>query len=193
MQIPRCSLRLLALAAAVVALTAGTPAAVYAISAAAAEPARSAVRLVRPTVLTLDGVGGVVPGMTAAQVSRAWGTPVRLGPEAEVLGCGTAPIRTGRVRGYALFENGRLGAVWFDRGVRTPSGITIGSTVPQLVRAYGQELQAQIHKYQLGGQYFFLTRKQLPRWRIRFDSNAAARITQIGFGARAVGYVEGCS
>jgi hypothetical protein len=90
-----------------------------------------------PTLVTLDGVGGVLPGMTAAQVSRIWRTPVRLGPDAASAGCRTAKISTGRVRGYALFENGKLGAVWFDRGVRTPSGITIGSTVPQLVRAYG--------------------------------------------------------
>ena len=131
--------------------------------------------------------------MTAAQVASIWRTPVRLGPDAASPGCRTAKISTGRVRGYALFENGRLGAVWFDRGVRTPSGITIGSTVLQLVRAYGYRLQAEPHKYQLGAQYFFLTRKQSPRWRMRFDASAAARVTQIGFGARAVGYVEGCS
>ena len=119
--------------------------------------------------------------MTAAQVASIWRTPVRLGLDAGSPGCRTAKISAGGVRGYALFENGRLGAVWFDRGV------------PQLVRAYGYRLQAEPHKYQLGAQYFFLTRKQSPRWRVRFDASAAARVTQIGFGARAVGYVEGCS
>ena len=152
----------------------------------------SAARAAPPRLVTLDGVSGVVPGMTGAEVSRIWDVVVRSGAGGS-RSCWTAAINSGPVRGYALFEYNRLGAVWFDRGVRTPSGITIGSTVGQLVRAYGYRLRAQPHKYQLGAQYFFLTRKQSPRWRIRFDTNAAARITQIGFGGRAVGYVEGCS
>ena len=194
------SIRALTAIGAVVAFTTGSAVAVSVaaadvpgIGAAAVRPGASASLGARPTVVTLDGVGGVLPGMTAAQVASIWRTPVRLGLDAGSPGCRTAKISAGGVRGYALFENGRLGAVWFDRGVRTPSGITIGSTVPQLVRAYGYRLQAEPHKYQLGAQYFFLTRKQSPRWRMRFDASAAARVTQIGFGARAVGYVEGCS
>lgn len=44
--------------------------------------------------------------------------------------------------------------------------------------------------YELGGQHFFLTRKQSPHWQIEFYANAAARITVIGFGGPAVRYVE---
>src|SRR4051812_28639553 len=137
-----------------------------------------------PYLVTLDGVGGVVPGMTPAQVSRIWGVPVTLGPDVASPGCQEAVIRAGRVHGYALFLSGRFGAVWFDRGARTPSGITIGSTVPQLVRAYDTRygMYAKPHTYVIGGQYFFLTRQQSPHWKLRFDSNASARITQIGFG-----------
>jgi hypothetical protein len=148
-----------------------------------------------PAPVTLDGVGGVIPGMTPRAVSAQWGVPVRLGPAVGAPGstCRTARVRVGALRGYALFERGRLGAVFFDRGARTPSGITIGSTERALRRTYGRRLAIRPHQYVRGGHYFFLRRRQTPRWRIRFDTNGAGRVTQIAFGARAVAYVEGCA
>ena len=97
------------------------------------------------------------------------------------------------MHGYVLFENHRFGAVFFDRGARTRSGITIGSTVTQLRRAYGSRLRVEHHAYVVGGHYFFLRRRQRPHWQIRFDSNGKNRITQITFGGRAASYIEGCA
>lgn len=146
-----------------------------------------------PAPVTLDGVGGVVPGMTPAQVSDRWGIPVKVGPALASAGCQTADIRKGGVHGYAIFEQKRFGAVFFDRGARTPSGVTIGSTVVQLRRAYGSRLRVEPHEYVRGGHYYFLTRTGRPHWQIRFDSNASGRVTQIAFGGRAASYVEGCA
>jgi hypothetical protein len=152
-----------------------------------------AVALAFPAPVTLDGVGGVVPGLTPAQVSARWRIPIRLGPDTVSQGCQTGEVRRAGVRGYVLFENGRFGAVFFDRGARTPSGITIGSTVAQLRRAYGSRLRVEHHAYVPGGHYYFLRRRQAPHWQIRFDSNAKNRITQIAFGGRAASYIEGCA
>jgi hypothetical protein len=145
-----------------------------------------------PAPITLDGVGGVTPGMRAAEVARRWETTIRLG-EAIRPGCRTAQVRKGAVQGYALFERGRLGAVWFRKGIATPSGIRIGSTRAALVRAYGARLAWRRHAYEHGGWYVFLTRRESPHWQIRFDVSRRSRVTQIGFGSRAVRYVEGCA
>jgi hypothetical protein len=146
-----------------------------------------------PAQVTLDGVGGVVPGMTPAQVARRWATRVSLRSEEIRPGCRTADVRAGSMRGYALFERGRFGAVWFQRGASTPSGIRIGSTRKALVRAYGSRLRWTPHRYEHGGFYVFLTRRASPKWRIRFDVSRHGRVMQIGFGGRAVAYDEGCA
>jgi hypothetical protein len=148
-----------------------------------------------PAPVTLDGVGGVTPGMTPRQVAARWHVTLRLGPPIGAPGstCRTAAVSAGGLHGYALFEHNRLGAVFFDRGARTPSGIGIGSSEAKLRRTYPGRLRREGHAYVHGGHYYFLTRRRSPRWRIRFDTNGRGRITQIGFGARAVSYVEGCA
>ena len=146
-----------------------------------------------PAPVTLDGVAGVVPGMTPEQVTRRWGTRVKPGVEEVRPGCRTATVKKDAVRGYALFERGRFAAVWFERGVWTPSGIRIGSTRASLMRAYGSRLAWKRHAYEPGGWYAFLTRRMSPRWRIRFDVSRFGKVSSIGFGARAVAYDEGCA
>lgn len=146
-----------------------------------------------PAPVTLDGVGGVVPGLTPEQVSLRWGTRVAPGVQEVSPGCRTAAVKTKAVLGYALFERGRFAAVWFERGVWTPSGIRIGSTRAALVRAYGSRLDWKRHAYEPGGWYAFLTRRSSPRWRIRFDISRHGKVSRIGFGGRAVSYVEGCA
>jgi hypothetical protein len=170
--------------------------AVTALGAAAALVAAGAVGAAAtglPAPVTLDGIGGVVPGLRPEEVAVRWGTRIKLGSEEISPGCRTADVRKGGVEGYALFERGRFGAVWFARGVSTPSGIRIGSTRSALVRAYGSRLEWKRHAYQPGGWYVFLTRRARPHWRIRFDVSAQGRVTRIGFGGRAVAYTEGCA
>jgi hypothetical protein len=152
----------------------------------------TAASLFATLVVTLGGVGGVVPGMTPEQVARRWGTVLRLSEEIRP-GCRTANVRRGTLRGYALFERGRFGAAWFRRGVSTPSGIKIGSTRAALVRVYGSRLRWRRHPYEHGGWFVFLTRTSRPRWQIRFDLSRHGRVMQIGFGGPAVRYDEGCA
>jgi hypothetical protein len=59
---------------------------------------------VLPAPVTLHGVGGVKPGMTPAQVSKAWGVPIVLGAASPGSTCQVAQISRGAVRGYATFE-----------------------------------------------------------------------------------------
>jgi hypothetical protein len=84
-----------------------------------------------------DGLAGVTPGMTPLQVQHAWRIPIVLSPSRSIPHCRMASIVTGPVRGYALFEDGRLGAVFFTAGVRTDRRIGVGSTLKTLTRAYG--------------------------------------------------------
>ncbi len=153
----------------------------FAMLAAAAAVGASATSAARtpPTLVTLDGVAGVVPGMTVSQVAASWGLAVRAVPSL----CTAVPFQSGPLRGRAMFHNGRLDAVFFDRGVTTPSGIAIGSTLDRLQQTYGRRLLSTP-----GSHFFFLT----PHWQLRFDTNASNRVVQIGFGDAAVQIVAGC-
>jgi hypothetical protein len=137
-----------------------------------------------PGPVTLDGVGRVVPGITVAELAAAWGLPARAVPSL----CTYVPFKVGPARGRALFIHGQLGAVFFAGGVRTASGIGIGSSVGTLRRSYGRKLQSET-----GSHFYFLTRPAHPRWQIRFDTNTANRVVQISFGdTAAVHVVAGC-
>jgi hypothetical protein len=145
-----------------------------------------------PAPVTLDGVAGARPGMTVAAVSRAWNTALRLDAPIRP-GCQTATISKGGMRGYVLFERRRFGAVFFTRGARTPSGITIGSSLKALRRAYRGHLTSKPDVYQHGGRNYFLTSRSRRQWQIRFDVSVGGRVTRISFGNAAVRYTEGCA
>jgi hypothetical protein len=137
-----------------------------------------------PGPVTLDGVGRVVPGITVAELATAWRLPARAVPSL----CTYVPFRVGAARGRALFVEGKLGAVFFDRGARTAQGIGIGSSLGMLRRSYGRKLQSES-----GSHFYFLTGRAHPRWQIRFDTNTANRVVQIAFGETAsVHVVAGC-
>jgi hypothetical protein len=137
-----------------------------------------------PGPVTLDGVGRVVPGMTVQQLAAAWALRTRAVPSL----CSYVPFSVGRSHGRALFVEGKLGAVFFDRGARTAQGIGIGSSLAALQRLYGRRLQSES-----GSHFYFLTRRIRPHWQIRFDTNDANRVVRIGFGESAsVHVVEGC-
>jgi hypothetical protein len=143
-----------------------------------------------PAPVTLQGVGGVVPGMTPGRVSTAWATYIRLSYEIPGSECATAAIKKGKVRGYAIFENARFGAVFFFGGpVRTDTGIRLGSTMAQVKTAYGSRAKIYPDKYTPKAKNVFVGGK----WKLRFDVNPKGRVTVIAFGGRPVTYVEGCA
>lgn len=147
----------------------------------------------QPARVTLDGVGGVRPGMSVASVSDRWDVSLR--PNYEVRPtCGTARIERAGTRGLAIFTpRGRFGAVFFQSGAVTGRGIRIGSTLAQLRRAY-PKLSSRPDRYIHGGRNYFLRRARFPHWELRMDVGPSRRVTQIAFGEQAsVRLDEGCA
>jgi hypothetical protein len=170
---------------------AGMTTAMIAVGLALATAAETAIGA--PVRVTLDGVAGARPGMTAAQVSQRWGLPLR--PSYEVRpDCGQALVERSGVSGYALFTpRDRFGAVFFRRGVMTGRGIRVGSTLAQLRDGYGT-LSSRPDRYIHGGRQYFLRRSRVPHWELRFDVGPRRRVTQIAFGERrAIRVDEGCA
>ena len=145
-----------------------------------------------PARVTVDGVGGVVPGFTPDVVAQRWGVRLRLDTTFGFR-CQTAQVDGGGMSGYALFERRRFGAVFFDRGAVTGRGIRVGSTRAQLVGAYGRRLTRRRNAYVHGSYDYFVRRSRAPRWELRFDVSARGRVTRIAFGNRTVRYTEGCA
>jgi hypothetical protein len=153
----------------------------------------AAAGLSTPARVTLDGVGGALPGMNVAAVSAEWG--VRLRPNYEVRPtCGAASIERSGIVGQAIFmPRGRFGAVFFRKGAVTGRGIRIGSTLAELRRAY-PKLSSRPDRYIHGGRNYFLRRARAPHWELRVDVSPEKRVTQIAFGERAsVRLDEGCA
>ena len=152
----------------------------------AAEPSSEFV----PSIVTLDGVGDVRPGMTVTQVEQRFG--IDLHPTVIREGCARASLRSGIVRGQAIFVRGRLGSLWFDRGVLAGRGIGIGSTLAALRRAY-RRLEIQRDPDVPGVRNVYVRRTRAPHWRLRFDISPQGRVTRIAFGDASVLLADGCA
>ena len=160
---------------------------------AATGTAVAAAALTSPVRVTLDGVGRVSPGMSAATASARWGVPLALDYSGTGSICGAALLRRRGIDGYAVFIRGRFGAVFFRRGAITPRGIRIGSTLAQLRAAYGSLLRSRPNEYTPRARDYFVRRARRPRWELRFDVGPRGRVTQIAFGDESVRLVEGCA
>jgi len=138
--------------------------------------------------LSLDGLAGVRPGMTPSQVRAAWRVPIVLSRSKSippVRPCRMASIAIGPVRGYALFEAGHLGAVFFTAGVRTDRGIGVGSTLKMLTATYGaSRLLFSPAPNRTGVHVYTKARYGGDKRALRFDPDPkTGRLTQIGMGS----------
>jgi hypothetical protein len=140
--------------------------------------------------VTLDGVGNVTPGQSVAQVERRFAVDLR--PETISPGCAQASFRSGPVRGHALFLRGRLGSLWFDRGVIAGRGVAINATFAALKRAY-RTLEIRRDAYVPAARNVYVKRTRAPHWHLRFDVSPQGRVTRIAFGDRSVYRTEGCA
>ena len=163
---------------------------VTAVLALAAAPAAAPAPDFVPSIVTLDGVGEVRPGQTVAQVERRFCLDLR--PEPISPGCAQASVRSGPVHGHALFLRGRLGSLWFDRGVIAGRGVAIGGSFAALKRAY-RTLEIRRDVYVPGARNVYVRRARAPHWRLRFDVSPQGRVTRIAFGDRSVYRTEGCA
>lgn len=162
---------------------------VLAAVSAGAEQASAAL----PAPVTLNGVGGVKPGMSVQEVRQRWGVSMRLGPAING-SCRTAPVVADGMDGYALFRGGRFQGVEFTKGPRTSDGIRIGSTLREL-RAIprAKRLSSRPNEYVPGASVWFLPRASAPAYYLRFDVSPAKRVTAIAFGNEGVFLQEGCA
>jgi hypothetical protein len=142
-----------------------------------------------PGLVTLEGVGGVVPGMSQEQVESRFGVRLRMDRFGR---CAVGFLPTAAVKGYAIFWRGKLGSIWFERGARTDRGVRIGSTFAQLRRAYGR-IMVRKDYYNPQARNVFVRRERQPHWRLRFDVSSARRVTRIAFGNWTVFLTEGCA
>ena len=151
-----------------------------------AEPAPAFV----PSIVTLDGVGDVRPGLTVSQVERRF--EIDLHPAVIRPGCAKASFRSGIVRGHAMFVRGRLGSLWFDRGVLAGRGIGIGAPLAEIRRVY-RRLEIRADPDLPGARNVFVRRTRAPHWRLRFDVSPRSRVTRIAFGDQSVLLADGCA
>jgi hypothetical protein len=93
-----------------------------------------------PAPVTLNGVGGVVVGMTGQQMRRIWGIPMPV-IEDGLVDRSYGGICAGKMHGAAFFVLGDLKTLVFFKGAVTDRGVGVGSSLRQLRAAYGKRLR----------------------------------------------------
>ena len=142
-----------------------------------------------PSIVTLDGVGDVWPGLAVTQVEQRFEIDLR--PAVFSPGCTRALFRSDMIRGNAIFVRGQLASLWFDRGVIAGRGIGIGASLAAIRRAYRQ-LEIRRDLELPGVRNVFVKRTRAPHWRLRFDLSPQGRVTRIAFGNQTLLLADGC-
>jgi hypothetical protein len=162
--------------------------------------------------LTLSprGVDGVRPGSTLAAVREQWKGIVLAFPNSGASGADLAtdwycrhgsPVLVGFWTfppvGDPNWDKAELFFVWFFGKVRTEKGVRVGSTVRELQRDYGSQLEPVSGGDQLGGVQYHVAKVNtgpVPRSTVVFGTNrgrvVAIGLSKSGEAARAVRALE---
>lgn len=166
----------------------------------------------RAPVLTTDsqfglkGVGPIAGGMTVTEAEAAAGVTIEIS-DFDTFG---GACYFGRVKGlenlYLLIENtdprtgpkaGVIGRATADGGAwSTISGVKVGSTEAEVMKAYGAKIVPSPHQYVTGGKYldYVPTDAADVAYRLRFETDGAGKVTEIHAGlAGPATYIEGCA
>ncbi len=129
--------------------------------------------------------------MTVAEVARRWHVRFSFST-GSAPGCKIGGFRSAGVAGGALFQGGKFDAAWFDRGVTTPGGVHVGSSVSELRRTYGDRLQQEPNLYDAKRPLYYV-RGGSSRLFLEFFPTRNRQIERIGFGDPFVLAQEGCN
>jgi hypothetical protein len=145
-----------------------------------------------PAPVTLADVGGATLGMTATELSRAWGTRVvpagGTGPD-----CQTAQFTTDGVRGFAIFSQGRLASLWFSGpSMRTDLDIGVGSTLAAVRRAY-TPLTETPSEYNPTAIVAYYEPNGSGHAGLRFSISAEGSVAELAWGDKSIHLLEGCA
>lgn len=140
--------------------------------------------------VSVEGVGGVVIGMSPEQVAATWDVDIHVLAEITP-GCATGTFRSKGTSGAVMFHGGKLVAIFYDTGATTDRGITFGSTQRQITAAYGP-LTRRNDAYVPGWNLFLgASASGVPG--LRFDVDSRKIVTGIGYGDIGVRAIEGCA
>ncbi len=147
----------------------------------------------RTWTVTIQGLGGVVPGMNMTQTAAALGGTFA-GADTTI-GCHETVMPGAPGKIGIMMIDGRVGALFTaDTAIRTDLGARVGDTEAHIDSLYAGRLSVQPHKYLAQGHYMVV----LPNSpvdslrRIIFETNGS-RVTELRTGILpAVAYTEHC-
>lgn len=147
--------------------------------------------------LTATGWGPLRIGMARTQVTRLLGddrNPHAVGGPKPAL-CDEFQPRRAPAGLRVMIERGQLTRISVRRGIATDRGIRVGDPVSRVRAAYrGQHLVDEPHKYVDAPARYLTWRRpgSGPERGIRYEIDAASRVSAIHAGGTSIRYVEGC-
>ncbi len=143
--------------------------------------------------ITMRGWGAVKVGMTPAEASAALGSPLEI-PQGESAFAAECHYRTTAGAPGLLFmvEDNRIVRVQTKRReYSTPTGVRVGDSEEQAIRAYTGRAEVRPHKYSPSGHYLVILASD-GRHAVVVETDKGKVVAIRGGRRPAVEYVEGC-